>query len=263
MIKLIKLLQLEMTKPTMYGWFHLSWLIIAIILLIFLGLKHKYSEKNLKIVLLVYGIISFVLEALKQLSWAATITGNSITWHYSWYSAPFQLCTMPIYICLIAAFLKKGKVRDSLLAFLAFFTILGSIATTFYPATVFVNDILINIHTMYLHIGSLVVSIYILMSKQIKLDFKSLINGYIVFIICVCIAQFLNIIVYNSGILHDETFNMFFISPYFPSTLPVFELIYDKVAFPIFLLIYLVLLFLGGLIIWSIAKLFNKNKNTI
>ena len=50
MIKLIKLLQLEMTKPTMYGWFHLSWLIIAVILLVFLGLKHKYSEKNLKVV---------------------------------------------------------------------------------------------------------------------------------------------------------------------------------------------------------------------
>lgn len=262
MIKIIELLQLEMTKPNMYGWFHLLWLVCALILIIFLGLKHKYSEKNLKIILLTYGIVSLLLEALKQLSWAATINGNSITWHYSWYSAPFQLCTMPIYTCLLAAFLKKGRVRDSLLAFLAFFTILGSIATAFYPATVFVNDILINIHTMYLHIGSLVVSIYILMSKQIKINFKSLLDGYIVFIICVCIAQILNIVVYNIGVLHDETFNMFFISPYFPSTLPIFELIYDKVAFPIFLLIYLIILFLGGFIIWIIARLFNK-KNTI
>ena len=262
MLKIIKLLQLEMTKPNMYGWFHLLWLLLAIIFIVFIRIRNKYTEKQLRVMLITYGGISFILEALKQISWAATINGNTITWHYSWYSAPFQLCTMPIYISLIAFCLKKGKVRDSLLAFLAFFTILGSIATAFYPVTVFVSDILINIHTMFLHIGSLVLSIYIIMSKEIKIDLKSLFSGYIVFIICVCLAQLLNIVVYNSGLLHGETFNMFFISPYFPSTLPVFDMIYDKVPYLIFIIIYLVLLFLGGLIVYGITKLFIKNKNT-
>ena len=260
MVKFIKLLQLEMPKPGMYGWFHLMWILIAIGFIIYFALKNKYTEKQLKVVLLTYGIGSFVLEALKQVSWAATIdtVTNTISWHYSWYSAPFQLCTMPIYISILACFFKKGKVRDALLSFLAFFTILGSIATAFYPVTVFVGDILINVHTMYLHIGSLVVSIYILMSKELDISFKKLLSGYNIFIICVVIAEILNIVVYKSGILNGETFNMFFISPYFPCTLPVFSIIYEKVPFILFIIIYLVFIFIGGLIVYGITKLFTK-----
>ena len=56
--------------------------------------------------------------------------------------------------------MKKGKVRDSLLSYMAFITILGSIATIIIPDSCFVSDILINIHTMWLHCGSLVVSIW-------------------------------------------------------------------------------------------------------
>jgi hypothetical protein len=38
----------------------------------------------------------------------------------------------------------------------------------------------------------------------------------------------------------DETFNMFFISPHFPCTLPVLSGIYGKIPYPAFLLLYLV-----------------------
>ena len=76
------------------------------------------------------------------------------------------------YICL---FLKKGKIRDSLLSFLAFFTILGSISTILLPESCFVEDILVNIHTMWLHCGSFVVSVYLLMSGTVEINKKNLI----------------------------------------------------------------------------------------
>ena len=144
---IIKILQLEMETPKPYGWFHLMWIAISfIIIFILYKLRNKYSEKQLKIVLGVYGIIVFILELLKQISWAYDINTN--TWNYSWYSAPFQLCTMPIYVSLICLFLKKSKVRDYLLSFICFYTILGSIATMIMPDTCFVKDILVNYQNM-------------------------------------------------------------------------------------------------------------------
>ena len=161
---IIKILQLEMETPKPYGWFHLMWIAISfIIIFILYKLRNRYSEKQLKIVLGIYGIIVFILELLKQISWAYDINTN--TWNYSWYSAPFQLCTMPIYVSLICLFLKKSKVRDYLLSFICFYTILGSIATMIMPDTCFVKDILVNIHTMYLHCGSFVLSIYLLINE--------------------------------------------------------------------------------------------------
>ena len=144
-----------------------------------------------------------------------------------------------------------------MLSFLAYTTILGSISTMLLPESCFVEDILINIHTMWLHLGSFVVSVYLLMSKEVSISFKALINALIVFIICMLIALGMDLIVYNIGVLNGETFNMFFISPYFNSTLPVFSDIQPKVPYILFLLIYILAISLGSLLIFGISKLIS------
>lgn len=259
MDKLMKVLQSEMPRPTMYGPFHIMWIIISIILVIYFIKDKNYSEKKLKTILLVYGVIAFILELLKQISWSY----DAGIWSYTWYAAPFQLCTTPIYVSLICLFLKKGKLRDSLLSYLSFITILGSITTAIYPATCFVRDILVNIHTMYLHFGSLVVSLYLLISGEVKINKENFFNAYKVFLVFVLFAEILNIIVYKSGILNGQTFNMFYISPYFPSTLPVFDIIYEHFPFIVFLLIYLLVIFLGTAFIYLISKVINKKVNRL
>ena len=77
----------------------------------------------------------------------------------------------------------------------------------------------------------------------------------------------MNIIVYNSGILKDESFNMFYISPYFTSTLPVFDIIQESVPYPLYLITYLCVLITGALIIYfsslGIKELCETYKNKI
>lgn len=255
---IIKILQLEMETPKPYGWFHLMWIAISFIMIFILyKLRNRYSEKQLKIVLGIYGIIVFILELLKQISWSYNISSN--TWDYSWYAAPFQLCTMPIYVSLICLFLKKSKVRDYLLSFICFYTILGSIATMIMPDTCFVKDILVNIHTMYLHCGSFVLSIYLLIN-EIKPTKENFIGSIKVFIICVIIALILDISFYKLGIIGNETFNMFYISPYFESSLPIFNTIYNNVPYIVFLGVYVGILTLGAYIVYGISKVIKKTK---
>jgi len=259
--KFILLLQSEMTEPVAYGWFHLMFIFLSFLLIFILfKLRNNHSEKQLKIVLAIYGIIAFMLEALKQLSWSFNYDSvtNIISWDYQWYSFPFQLCTTPIFVCLICLFLKKNKLRDSLLSYMAFVTILGSVMTMIIPDSCFVSDILVNIHTMWLHCGSFVVSIYLLLSKEVKINKDDLIRSIIVFLIFIIIAQTLNLTIYNSNILNGETFNMFFISPYFISTLPVFSVIQESVPYVIFLLSYILILIAGVVIVYSITYSVSK-----
>ena len=259
--KVLYFLQGQMETPKPYGWFHLTCiaLVIAALFILYL-LRKKHSDKQLKIILGVYGITAFTLELLKQLIWSFNYdeVTKVITWDYQWYSFPFQLCTTPIFISIMCLFLKNNKLRKSLLSYMAFVTILGSIATIFMPDTCFTRDILINIHTMWLHLGSFVVSVYLLMSKEVEINFKNFKSAIKVFLVFVLIAEILNIVIYNIGILNGETFNMFFISPYFNSTLPVFSIIQPKVPYPLYLLIYIVILILCSLIIYLISFIIKK-----
>jgi len=262
--KILYMLQVQMKTPKPYGWFHWMWIgFVVVSLLILYLLRNKYSNKQLKVVLGVYGIIALILEVTKQVMWSFEydVATNLGTWDYQWYAAPFQLCTTPIFASIICLFLKDGKVRDSLLSYMAFVTILGSFMTILIPDSCFTKDILINIHTMWLHCGSFVVSVYLIMCGAIKVEKQNFKNGFKVFLIFVLIAEILNIGIYNSGILNGETFNMFYISPYFISTLPVFDVIQQNVPFVLYLLIYIVAILLGSLIVYGIAYLFTRNKN--
>jgi len=262
--KLLYMLQLEMNTPKAFGWFHLMWIGITVVLLIILfKLRKRYNEKQLKIVLGVFGIIALIFEVIKQLIWSFNydIVKDIVSWDYQWYAAPFQLCTTPIFVSIICLFLKESKIRNALLSYMAFVTILGGLITILIPDSCFVSDTLINIHTMWLHCGSFVVSVYLIMSGAVKLNKQSLINAFKVFIIFVLIAEILNVSIYNMNILNGEDFNMFYISPYFVSALPVFSTLQANLTFAIYLIIYIIAVCLGATVVYGISCGIKNIKN--
>lgn len=259
--RVLYFLQGEMETPVPYGWFHFLWIGLSILLIVILyKRKDKHNDKQLKIVLGVYGIVAFILELLKQLIWAFNYdpVTKLVTWSYEWYAAPFQLCTTPIFVSIICLFLKKSETRNSLLSYMAFITIWGSVMTAIIPDSCFTSDILVNIHTMWLHFGSLVVSVYLLTSGEVELNKNNLINSILVFLMFVAMAEILNLGIYHSGILNGQTFNMFYISPYFESVLPVYNTVQANVPFIVYLLFYIVTISLGGIMVYGICKLIKR-----
>lgn len=256
--RLLFALQAEMTRPEPWGWFHIiSLLLTASIIACLYTRTPKHSERQLKVILGVYSVVTLVLELGKQLIWAFhyDVATQVVTWDYEWYAAPFQLCTTPMYVCLACLFMKKCALRDSLLSYVAYITILGSVAMMLLPDSCFVSDVLVNVHTTYLHFGSFIVSVYLLMSEEVSITGNALRRAILTFIGFVIFAALLNECVYRSGILKGETFNMFYISPYFSSELPVFSNIQPVVPSPLFITLYVVALSLGGFLICNIAFL--------
>lgn len=252
-----------METPQTWGWFHLLWIFASIIAIILLCIKDEkckhdnlHRECLLKWILSVYGFTALILEITKQIIWSFnydTATGI-VTWDYQWYAAPFQLCTTPIFVSIIAIFLKPGKMRKALFSYISYVTILGSVITMFIPKSCFTDYIEVNVHTMWLHCGSFVLSMYLLICGFVEDEKKNLQSAVLIFAVAATIANVLNIVIYKSGILGGETFNMFYISPYFVSGLPVFDKIWQSVPYPIFLLIYVFVIVCGAVVVFVIHK---------
>ena len=146
--------------------------------------------------------------------------------------------------------------------FLGTFGLFAGLTVMFYPGDVFISTIGINIQTMVWHGGMVVIGLYCLVSGRLQFTIKQFFSGVLVFVVLVAIAITLNIVVYNSGVLNGETFNMFFISPYFTCTLPVLNL-FQHLPYPIFVLIYILGFILAAFIIFVIPYTISKKSKKV
>ena len=71
---------------------------------------------------------------------------------------------------------------------------------------------------------------------------------------CVMLAVVMNEVAYRTGLLENNDFNMFFISPYSPPSLPVYSLIQQAIPFPFCLIIYFAVFSLAAFLVLLATK---------
>jgi len=245
------LLSTEMECPVSYSFFHISFVVfIAIITAILVIFFRNTSEKNYRIIVLVAWVIIAVLEVLKQI--LLNRDGG-----YQWYIFPFQFCSTPLYAFPLVALVKNGKFRDSMVAFTGLFVLVAGIAVFAYPDSVYTTLAFINHQTMIHHGSQVVIGIYTLVYYRKRLNFLYFLKSLIPFACFVTVALLLDIII-PAFIGYDVLFNMFFISPYQESSLPVLCDIYKTVPYIVFLITYLFAFSLGSAIVNAIAVIINN-----
>lgn len=242
----------SMTTPAPYGAFHLIWFALSIIAGVLLCVCCKDTERYARRVVLITAIIVTVLEIYKQINYTFSFDGAAITADYQWYAFPWQFCSTPMYIGLLAG-LTRGKVHRSACAYLATFAVFAGVCVMFYPNDVFISTIGINIQTMVCHGSMLTIGIYLLGSGYVELKHKTILKAIPVFATVVAIAVVLNEIAYTTGLLKTDTFNMFFISPHCDPHLPVYSIVQEHVAFPWCLIIYVAAFTLAAYLMLLIA----------
>lgn len=249
-------LQGKMQTPTWFGWYHILWLAIMVTACVLIYIfRNRISKKGINITLLVAGIVLILLEVYKQIIYSFNYNGGNgnSTWSYQWYSFPFQFCSTPMYLMLLAGILRKGKVYDCILCYLSTFALFGGLVVMIYTGDVFSSFIGINIHTMIWHSSMFIIGFMLLATRSVELKFKSVLKALIVFAVMITLALIMNIIWHYCGT--DETFNMFFISPYYPCTLALLNMVYASVPYVVFLLIYIIGFTLVATIIMGFAIL--------
>ncbi len=250
--ELLTFLDSSMTTPEPYGAFHLISFALSILTGVLLCVYCKDTARYARRVVFITAVIVAILEIYKQINYTFSFDGSIITADYQWYAFPWQFCSTPMYVGLLAG-LTRGKVHHSLCAYLATFSIFAGVCVMFYPNDVFISTIGINIQTMICHGSMLSIGIYLLGSGYVKLEHKTILKAVPVFAAAVTIAVILNEIAHATGLLETDTFNMFFVSPYCDPHLPVYSIVQQHVAFPWCLIIYIAAFTLAAYLMLLIA----------
>ena len=242
-----------MSKPQLYGWFHLLSLALTVLVTVWLCMDHRNKKpQQIRRLVLITAVTVAILEVYKQINFGFSYD-NGISFDYAWYAFPFQFCSTPMYIGLIAGLTKKGPVHSSACAYLATYAVFAGVCVMLYPSTVFIDVIGINIQTMVCHGSMIVIGIYLLCSGYVKLEHKTILRAMPVFGVCVLLAALMNETAYRTGLLETDTFDMFFISPYCAPSLPVYSSVQAVVPFPLSLVIYILGFTLAAYLILLLA----------
>lgn len=254
----------EMTTPTNYGWFHIMFILIVIAATVLLCIFFKdTNDKTIRKICLIGWVIIVILEIIKEIEYSSYFENSELLWDYPWYIFPFQLCSTPLYVLPFVIFLKNEQVRKYFISYMMTFSLFGGIAVYFYPNDVFTSTTIINFQTMIHHGMQIVLGVFLVVVNRKRYNFKFFLKGIAVFAGLSIVAMILNITMYHvfqyKGL--DDTFNMFFVSPYFDCTLPVLSLIYPKVPYIVFLLIYNIGFAIVSAILYGIQKLILNLSN--
>lgn len=254
----------KMVTPTWFGWFHILYLCLMVAECVTIYIfRKKMSKKTINLIILCTGIALIIFEIYKQIVMSFRYNGGNgnSTWIYQWYSFPFQFCSTPMYLMVLAGILRKGKAYDCIMSYLSTFALFGGLVVMVYPGDVFTTTIGINIQTMFWHSSMFSIGFLILATRSVEFNLKTILKASIVFCIMLALALMMNIAWHYGGI--DKTFNMFYISPYYKCPLALLNIIYDKVPYIIFLAIYIIGFMLAATLMMATAILLDKLEKSL
>ena len=239
--KLLPILEWRAAIPSVFGIYHIVWLFLTVAATVLLCLLYKKGcIKNPKRVVWIVAIIVAVLEIYKQIVFCYSIDEWGVLhYEYQWFILPWQFCSMPMYIGLLAGILR-GKAQNFMHCFLATYAIFGGLTVMAYPAQVYTAEIGINIQTMFCHASMIVVGVFLYYTGLVKTEFKSLFKATALFALSLGIAICINEWAYRIGIMEGaHRVNMFYVSPYCEPSLPVYSIVQQHVPYPWCLFIYI------------------------
>ncbi|MBQ3490255.1 MAG: YwaF family protein, partial [Clostridia bacterium] len=154
-------LQARMEKPELYHSFHIISILLTIALTVCaVKFLRDVSDKKMRIILFFGWLLMVIFEIAKQLKGAMSFDGQTVTWAYNWNYFPFQFCSTPMYTLPLVVFLKDGKVRRAVMAYIATFSLFAGIIVMILPTTVFSPHIIMNIQTMLHHGLQVVIGVW-------------------------------------------------------------------------------------------------------
>lgn len=101
------------------------------------------------------GILLVLSEIWKQ--WTLTFLLNN--GRYDWWYFPFQLCSIPMYVCVALPFVSRLKIQRCLLAFLMDFGLLGGIFAFFDTSGMHYGYLPLTVHSFTWHVLLIIIGI--------------------------------------------------------------------------------------------------------
>ncbi len=249
-----------MVKPASYGPFHLTFFFVGLALsVLFAFLLRKATDRQNKIILGSVGGFLLLTEIYKQLFYFYVI-GNG---HYQWWIFPFQLCSVPMYFCLIAPFLKSGRLQKCMYNFMLAFNLMGGFIAFLEPSGLVHEYWTLTLHAFIWHMTLVFVGLYIGFSGRAGLKIRDYRYAVISFAALCGIAFAINLIFWNMPAATNDPhghINMFYVGPA-NSPLIVFKNICKTAGWYVNAPIYIACLCAAAFIFFLPFALWHRSKN--
>ncbi len=239
-----------MTPPAPYSFFHLFFVSAGLILVVFLSYYTTRKIKNHQIpgLLFLCGIVLAASECYKQLFLYYVVNDQT----YNWWYFPFQLCSLPMYFCLVLPFVPSAGNKTILYTFMQDFNLLGGIMALAEPSGLFHPYWVLTIHGLIWHLLLIYIGLVIAFSRCSDTTSRGFVRTLPLFFVCCIVASVINRTAKPLG-----QADMFYISPYYPSAQIVFHEIAIKYGISIGNALYLAVTCLGGFIFHFIFGKFH------
>lgn len=226
-----------MTPPKPYSVFHILFAAGGILAALSCAwaLRGRKEASVYKILFLCGCTLAFS-EVYKQL-FLYVINGR----RYDWWYFPFQLCSMPMYLCLLLPFLRGTFLEQPLLTFTRDFGLLGGIMALLEPSGLFHPYWVLTLHGLFWHIMLIFLGLFLTFSRLTKKGMTGYLRTLpLLGIFCIA-ATFINTATHGQA-------DMFYIAPYYPVTQVVFDKISVLCGNGTGIMIYLLSICAGGAI---------------
>ncbi|MDR1183967.1 MAG: YwaF family protein, partial [Coriobacteriales bacterium] len=243
----------RMEPQPLFGAFHLTYTGIGLAICVLLAyLLRGMSERRHAVLLTSLGILLIISEVYKQLFWRYAIGYTE----YPWIILPFHLCSMPLYILPIVAWLPKGRVREALYAFLASFCLAGGLISVLVDGGLLRDYWAMTVHSLTWHVLLVFVGLYLGLSGRLDDGIRGFARGAAVFCALALVAFLLNVALTD---LSNGACDMFFVGPG-PMNVAVYRDIAPVVGRPLTTLIYLLTLTIASYLCWLLATHLPKRR---
>ena len=212
-----------MTPPVPYSAFHILLTVFgagfAVSFARFFGKKIRSMaspEPYFRHILFSCGVLLALMELYKQ----AFLYVIEFHGHFDWWYFPFQLCSLPMYLCLLLPFVPH-KYQRIFCTFMYNYNLLGAVMVFIDPSGLMHPYWTLTLHGFIWHILLIFIGLLIAFSRMVLPTAKGFWQSTAVFAVGCVIATIINVTSHPYG-----NADMFYITPYYATT----QIVYSQIA---------------------------------
>ena len=240
----------RMDAPAMFGVFHILaaaavtaasfWAARILSVPAATGIAPVKANTRFDRILAVTGWILIITEIYKQLFLYYIVNNGA----YDWWFFPFQLCSVPMYLCILLPF-TGGRLRDAFITFMATYTFVSASAALAFPEDFLRSYVTLTAHGFLWHGILLFISLFILFSHQADLSHRGFARAAVLFIMLSTAAIMINVLsesrmtaAHDAHLIPNSFAAMFYLNPYHISPQPIIGTIQEMTCIPLGLALY-------------------------
>ena len=216
---------------------------------IVLGIKAKGNSRSRDKAMTILGFVFIALEIFKITFRLIVKEGADLT------LIPFQICSIPMYLLPFIYFMKEGRLKQAFIGYVSFQSFTSAFFYFVRPAAALNTAyVAITIHSVLWHSLMVASGIYAMIAYGLltKEGFRSFLYSYILWVVTVVIAVILNMILIKAN--PGTPLNLFYIAQNSTFKYPLLSILFkEPKPYLLFLLVYLVYYFIGGISVYGIG----------